>query len=104
MPEALPLHGRLVRLEPMSPAHAPGLLRAASEDRSTYGYTYVPADVAAIDRYIEKAQLDAQSHLAVTYTVIRARDGQIAGTSLWGSKNHRCWSGGVRGVAGMMRG
>ncbi|MFH8491025.1 GNAT family N-acetyltransferase [Streptomyces longisporoflavus] len=81
MPNASPLLGRLVRLEPMCPAHAAGLLRAATEDRSTFAYTYVPADGAAVERYIERARLDAQAHLAITYTVVRTTDGQIVGTS-----------------------
>ncbi|MFG2296122.1 GNAT family N-acetyltransferase [Streptomyces sp. NPDC048603] len=81
MPEAPALSGRLVRLEPMSPAHAPGLLAAATEDRGTYGFTYVPADAAAVDRYVERALLDGESGLAVTYTLVRADDGRVAGTS-----------------------
>ncbi|MEV7525179.1 GNAT family N-acetyltransferase [Streptomyces sp. NPDC091371] len=81
MPKALPLHGHLVRLEPMTHAHAPGLLRASTEDRSTYDHTYVPADADAVDRYVERARLDAEAHLAVTYTIIRDHDGSVAGTS-----------------------
>ncbi|GAA0271296.1 GNAT family protein [Streptomyces polychromogenes] len=81
MPEASPLSGRLVRLEPMSPDHAPGLLAAATEDRGTYGFTCVPADAAAVDRYIERARADGETGLAVTYTLWSAHDGRVAGTS-----------------------
>ncbi|MGE7387819.1 GNAT family N-acetyltransferase [Streptomyces sp. NPDC004126] len=93
MPDALPLHGRLVRLEPMAPAHAEGLLAAATEDRATFGYTYVPADAAAVERYIERARLDGEAHLAVTYTIVRAQDGRVAGTSRLRDLEH--WHAGV---------
>ncbi|MER7760522.1 GNAT family protein [Streptomyces sp. NPDC097619] len=93
MPEAPTLHGRLVRLEPMTRAHAPGLLRAATVDRSTFTYTYVPADAPAVDRYVERARRDAETHQAVTYTVVRAGDGEIVGTSRLRDLEH--WHAGV---------
>jgi hypothetical protein len=39
---AKPLRGDLVRLEPLTEDHVPGLALAAEEDRSAYGYTMVP--------------------------------------------------------------
>ena len=36
------LQGALVRLEPLSGRHAADLARAAEEDRSAYGFTWVP--------------------------------------------------------------
>jgi len=36
------LRGSLVRLEPLSSAHAPDLAQAAEEDRSSYRFTVVP--------------------------------------------------------------
>ena len=36
------LAGSLVRLEPLSARHVPGLMRAAEEDRSAYAWTAVP--------------------------------------------------------------
>jgi N-acetyltransferase len=36
------LAGSLVRLEPLSAGHVPGLTRAAEEDRATYGWASVP--------------------------------------------------------------
>ncbi|KOU33632.1 GNAT family N-acetyltransferase [Streptomyces sp. WM6378] len=81
MPDAIPLHGRLVRLEPMAPAHADGLLKAAVADRTTFEYTYVPADRAAVHRYIDRALEDGELGLAVTYTLVSTADGQVVGTS-----------------------
>lgn len=36
------LEGRLVRLEPLHPGHAPDLAAAAEEERGTYAFTWVP--------------------------------------------------------------
>ena len=36
------LRGSLIRLEPLSTAHAPDLADAAEEDRSSYRFTVVP--------------------------------------------------------------
>ena len=38
MPDRVILAGQVVRLEPLEPSHLDGLVRAASEDRCTYGY------------------------------------------------------------------
>ncbi|WP_331721235.1 GNAT family protein [Streptomyces sp. NBC_00212] len=81
MPDAIRLHGRLVRLEPMAPAHADGLLQAAVADRTTFQYTYVPADRVAVHRYIDRALEDGELGLAVTYTLVSTADGQVVGTS-----------------------
>jgi N-acetyltransferase len=40
--DATPLQGSLVRLEPLTHDHVPGLMRAAEEERSAYAYTMVP--------------------------------------------------------------
>jgi RimJ/RimL family protein N-acetyltransferase len=40
--DARPLRGDLVRLEPLTEDHVPGLALAAEEDRAAYGYTMVP--------------------------------------------------------------
>ncbi|MFD7027038.1 GNAT family N-acetyltransferase [Streptomyces sp. NPDC059917] len=81
MHESIPLHGNLVRLEPIRPEHRAGLLAAATEDRTSFRYTYVPADQDAVDRFIDRALLDRSSGLAATYTVRRAGDGRIAGST-----------------------
>jgi RimJ/RimL family protein N-acetyltransferase len=46
------LSGELVRLEPLSDHHVDGLLEAASEDRSAYGFTNVPQSRDAMDEYV----------------------------------------------------
>jgi len=52
VPGAPTLRGRHVELVPLAPEHAPGLLAAATADRTTFGFTEVPATTAHMDRYI----------------------------------------------------
>ncbi len=49
------LEGAQVRLEPMRPDHVEALLAAANEDRSTFGFTWVPPDRAEMTAYVERA-------------------------------------------------
>jgi N-acetyltransferase len=47
------LHGRRVRLEPLGHQHAADLASAASGDRGSYGFTWVPS-AGEVDDYIEE--------------------------------------------------
>jgi N-acetyltransferase len=54
--EALVLEGDHVRLEPLTMAHADGLLAAASENQSTYVWTRAPSpDPAGVVAFIDEA-------------------------------------------------
>lgn len=68
------LRGRHVALEPLTPAHAPALQAAADRDRTTYGHTLVPTDVAAMGRYIDGLLDDAQRDRAVPFVQVRLSD------------------------------
>lgn len=46
------LIGTRVRLEPMNESHLDGLVAAAAEDRSTYGFTTVPRGRDGTERYV----------------------------------------------------
>jgi len=46
------LAGELVQLDPLAIEHVDALVAAASVDRSTYGWTNVPADRPAMERYV----------------------------------------------------
>jgi RimJ/RimL family protein N-acetyltransferase len=83
------LEGSLVRLEPLSQGHAPGLAAAAEEDRSSYGFTVVPR-AAEVASYIE-TQLSRTSEGLVPFAQLRVADGAAVGcTALW---NPRTWPG-----------
>lgn len=79
------LAGDLVRLEPLSEEHVPGLALAAEEDRSAYAYTMVPrADETAA--YV-KEQLARDG--VTPFAQIRQSDGASVGCTSY--CNPRAW-------------
>jgi RimJ/RimL family protein N-acetyltransferase len=85
--DARPLRGDLVRLEPLTEDHVPGLALAAEEDRSAYAYTMVPraAETAAYVR----ARL---ARAGVTpFAQVRVADGAPVGCTAY--DNPRAWPG-----------
>ncbi|WP_372517823.1 GNAT family N-acetyltransferase, partial [Frankia tisae] len=66
------LVGHRVRLEPMRADHVDGLVRAATEDRRTYGFTDVPATPEAMARYVAAAVAERDRGLAIPL-VLRER-------------------------------
>jgi N-acetyltransferase len=73
------LEGPRVRLEPLVAEHVRPLAEAASEDRSSYAFTWVPDGVEDAHRYVEAA-LDDQVHgRAVPFAVRRLADDRIVG-------------------------
>lgn len=89
--EPFTLHGRHVRLEPLRPEHAEPLLAAADADRSTYGWTAVPADLPAMQQYIGGLLNDAAARTAVPFTQVRADDGTPIGCTRF--LDLRWWAG-----------
>ncbi|HVB92104.1 MAG TPA: GNAT family protein [Acidimicrobiales bacterium] len=66
MLEPFTLQGASVRLEPLSEAHIPELVAAASEDRSNYQWTYTPDGFGQMTDYVIDAlgKVDAGAHVA----------------------------------------
>jgi len=93
MPAPITLTGRLVRLEPMREDHLEPLLEAATEDRASFGYTYVPKDRAAVCRYLDVALEDLQAHVAVPFVTIDLRCGRVVGTTRFRELEY--WNAGV---------
>jgi RimJ/RimL family protein N-acetyltransferase len=82
------LQGALVRLEPLSLNHSAELAEAAEEDRSTFGYTYVPTR-ADSDRYIgHQLQLAESGKLTPLAQIRRADDRAVGCTAYW---DPRAW-------------
>jgi RimJ/RimL family protein N-acetyltransferase len=69
------LRGSLVRLEPLTPAHAPDLAQAAEEDRSAYRFTLVPR-AGQVREYVA-AQLTRPG--LTPFAQVRLRDGRAVG-------------------------
>ncbi len=55
------LVGKLMALEPLAIEHIPALVVAASQDRSTYGFTVVPDGIEEMTNYVQNLM---SSHLA----------------------------------------
>ncbi len=69
MPEPVTLIGDRVRLDPMTMDDVPGLLAAATEDRSTYGFTSVPDTEGEMREYVDAALTEQDAGLALPFTV-----------------------------------
>lgn len=71
-----------MRLEPLRPDHADGLLQAAT-GRDTYGFTFVPSTPEEAADYVEAGLARAAAREQVPFAQIRLADEQIVGhTSL----------------------
>lgn len=89
--EPFTLTGRHVRLEPLRPDHAEALLTAADADRSTYGWTAVPADLPAMQQYIAALLSDAAARTAVPFAQVSTADGTPIGCTRF--LDLRWWAG-----------
>ena len=90
MIERFTLDGVHVRLEPLTMDHADGLLAAAQEDRSTYGWTRTPDGPAGVVAYIHAAHDDDRIPFA---TYWKPEDRVVGSTSFfpewWGEAADR---------------
>jgi RimJ/RimL family protein N-acetyltransferase len=77
--EPFTLTGRHVQLEPLAREHAPDLLAAADRDRSTFGYTLVPADLPSMHAYIDGLLADAGRDTVIPFAQRRQADGALVG-------------------------
>jgi RimJ/RimL family protein N-acetyltransferase len=84
------LEGRAVRLEPLAPAHVPGLVAAATRARDTYGFTLVPETSEEMARYVEAALAEQDARRAVPFATVDRATGRVVGcTRLF---NIECWA------------
>jgi len=84
------LHGSLVRLEPLSVRHASDLAVAAEEDRSAYGFTWVPHG-SEIDEYLGSQFEGTATGKLAPFAQIRLTDERAVGcTAYW---DPRVWPG-----------
>jgi RimJ/RimL family protein N-acetyltransferase len=89
--EPIVLRGTVVQLEPLGHEHADALVRAADADRSSFGYTNVPADDAAMHSYIDTLLADAAAGAAVPLVQRRLADGTVVGCTRF--MDIRWWAG-----------
>jgi RimJ/RimL family protein N-acetyltransferase len=83
-----PLHGALVRLEPLWTGHVGDLARAAEENRVAYAFTLVPR-AEDVEAYVQAHLERAAEGAFVPFAQIRQRDQQAVGCTAYG--NPRTW-------------
>jgi RimJ/RimL family protein N-acetyltransferase len=71
MLEPFTLEGTHVRLEPLSEAHVPGLVEAASEDRSNYQWAIVPDGTEQMVAHVRDAMAKVASGAHVAFATVR---------------------------------
>jgi RimJ/RimL family protein N-acetyltransferase len=75
------LTGSHIRLEPLSPAHADGLVAASSGDPLLYQWSAVPIGRDAVHRYIETALALREAKTALAFATVRVADGAVIGST-----------------------
>jgi RimJ/RimL family protein N-acetyltransferase len=76
---AVTLHGRYVTLTPLLLADVPGLVRAGSEDRSTYQFSDVPETAEAMHDTVVKLLVEQDALLGVPFATRNSATGEIVG-------------------------
>ena len=87
-PQPLTLQGKVVRLDPLTPEHAPAMLEAAN-DESIWQFFAVPAPttVEEAGSWIEGRLSDAAAGIRVPFAVTCLADGKFAGSTGYASIN-----------------
>ena len=75
------LEGDVVRLEPLEPRHAAGLAAAATPDRMSYGYTWVPSGSEDALTYVAQALRERDRGAAIPFAVVLRHGDRVVGTT-----------------------
>ncbi len=86
------LSGRLVRLEPLSPAHLGGLLAAADADPAEpFPFTVVPRTRDAMARWLDEALALAAAGQALPFATVSIQGGQVLGSTRFANGERWAW-------------
>jgi RimJ/RimL family protein N-acetyltransferase len=85
------LTGSHIRLEPLSPAHADGLISASSGDPKLYEWSAVPIGRDAVLRYIDTALSWRKAGTAEPFATVRIADGVVLGSTRFFDIDHWAW-------------
>ena len=92
----LTLTGRLVRLEPLAPAHLDPLLEAATSDPAeAYPFTQVPRDRQGLARWLTAALDAADAGLALPFATVERAGGRVVGSTRFCNVERWRWYDGV---------
>ena len=72
---------RLVRLEPLTADHVPGLAAAGAGNRSSFVFTHVPDGVESAAEYVRQASEDAGRGWALPFATVLAHSGRVVGST-----------------------
>ena len=89
------LTGEHVRLEPLAPAHVPGLVAAASVDRAAYNWTMVPHGDAELRGAVDEAERERIAGLRLGFATVRVPDDTVVGSTSF--LDPQRWPGGPPG-------
>ncbi len=81
MIERVVLAGDVVTLRPLTIADVDALVAAATDDRTTYGFTPVPGDEGAMRAYVESVLVDERTGWALPFVTTRTGDGRVVGST-----------------------
>ena len=99
MHDGLVLQGSFVRLEPLAASHVDALVLAASEDRSTYQWTYTPDGPEQMRHYVADALEKVASGVHVAFATVRLGHGggadQVVGATRFCEIAHWQWPPGA---------
>lgn len=92
--DSFTLTGDSIRLDPLGPDHAAGMVAAAAEDPSLYCWTFVPHDMDAAATYIDTALEWQRAGTAVPFAILRTADGTVIGSTRYFKIEHFEWPDG----------
>jgi RimJ/RimL family protein N-acetyltransferase len=92
MREPFTLEGTHVRLEPLHSRHLDDLLEAARGDRSSFGYTWVPADRPSMAGYVDQAMARAEAGDQVAFATRSLALDRIVGSTRYYDLQQWDWS------------
>jgi RimJ/RimL family protein N-acetyltransferase len=88
------LEGQYIRLVPLSPAHAEGLVAASAGDPALYQWSQVPRGAEDVSRYIETALRLRDEGKAAPFATIRIADGAVIGSTRFFDLERFAWPAG----------
>lgn len=89
--EGFTLTGTDVRLEPLGPRHADGLVTAAAADPSLYQWSPVPQGKEQATSYIGTALAWQEAGTAMPFAIVRVSDGVVIGSTRFWNLEHWAW-------------
>jgi RimJ/RimL family protein N-acetyltransferase len=78
-PLSVTLRGRHVTLTPLSVDDVPGLVHAASGDRSTFGWSIVPGTIDGMEDVVRRLLADRDQRIAVPFATRRSDTSEVIG-------------------------